>query len=116
MFTQGVFASSGLNEAMEVQWTGVHSPQCIQPKFTSSVAYGRGDLFGPYFIEGTLTSDSYIRMLREEVFPDIRRTLGEGGGEGGADGGADGGGGGGSSRGGGGGGRPGPQEALCLIL
>ena len=41
------------------------------------VAYGRGDLFGPYFIEGTLTSDSYICMLREEVFPGIRRTLGE---------------------------------------
>ena len=42
-----------------------------------AAACGTGDVFGPYFIEGTLTSDSYIRLLREEVFPDMRERLGE---------------------------------------
>ena len=38
---------------------------------------GNGDLFGPYFIEGGLTSQKYIDMLREEVLPDIKAKLGE---------------------------------------
>ena len=38
---------------------------------------GNGNLFGPYFIEGGLTSQKYINMLREEVIPNIRDKLGE---------------------------------------
>ena len=42
-----------------------------------AAACGTGDVFGPYFIEGTLTSASYIELLRDQVFPDMRNRLGE---------------------------------------
>ena len=38
---------------------------------------GNGDLFGPYFIEGTLTSAGYINLLRDEVFPEMVQKLGK---------------------------------------
>ena len=42
-----------------------------------AAACGTGDVFGPYFIEGILNSASYIELLRDQVFPDMRKRLGE---------------------------------------
>ena len=42
-----------------------------------AAACGTGDVFGPYFIEGTLNSASYIELLCDQVFSDMRKRLGE---------------------------------------
>lgn len=36
------------------------------------------NVIGPYYINGTLTGDIYLRLLEEQIIPEIRRVAGEG--------------------------------------